>query len=257
MNIDEHAGCRAGQRCNRAAARAAGGRSAETGASPGGDGSPGAPPRGAGVHDARAWPARAAAGRGPMAGCGPSWRRRLAALCAALAGVAVSLPAAAHPGHAATGFGAGLLHPFTGLDHLLALLAVGLWGRQVRHGGVLAPAFLVMMALGAAGAGAGLMLPALETSIAATVLLLGGLAACAPGLQRRLPPQLAVIVVGACGFLHGVAHGRELAGFASGAGFLLASALLMGLGALPGARVRRVAGAAIGAAGLCLLAGAV
>jgi len=119
------------------------------------------------------------------------------------------------------------------------------------------PAFLIMMALGAACAGAGLALPALETSIAATVLLLGGLAACAPSLQRRLPPQLALIVVGGCAFLHGVAHGRELAGMASGAGFLLASALLMGLGALPGARLRRMAGAAIGAAGLCLLAGVV
>jgi urease accessory protein len=44
-----------------------------------------------------------------------------------LSGLALSLPAAAHPGHAETGFAAGLLHPLTGLDHLLALLAVGLW----------------------------------------------------------------------------------------------------------------------------------
>ncbi|MFS2020954.1 HupE/UreJ family protein [Massilia sp. CT11-108] len=120
----------------------------------------------------------------------------------------------------------------TGLDHLCALLAVG-----------------------AACAGAGLVLPALETSIAATVLLLGALVACAPGLQRRLPPQVAIVVVGGCAFLHGLAHGRELAGMASGAGFLVASALLMLAGALPGERVRRMAGAAIGAAGLYLLAG--
>lgn len=204
-------------------------------------------------------PAHTGAGAGPdsTASGGRPGRPHLAAVCAVLAGLAVSLPAAAHPGHADSGFGAGLLHPFTGLDHLLALLAVGLWSRQVRHGAVLLPAFLIMMALGAACAGAGLTLPALETSIAATVLLLGGLAACAPSLQRRLPPQLALIVVGGCAFLHGVAHGRELAGMASGAGFLLASALLMGLGALPGARLRRMAGAAIGAAGLCLLAGVV
>jgi urease accessory protein len=108
-----------------------------------------------------------------------------------------------------------------------------------------------MMALGAACAGAGLALPALETSIAATVLLLGTLVACAAGL----PPQVAVVVVGGCAFLHGLAHGQELAGMASGAGFLVASAVLMLLGALPGERVRRMAGAAIGAAGLCLLAG--
>ena len=175
---------------------------------------------------------------------------------------ALPLLASAHVGadgaaHHDIGFAQGFLHPFTGLDHLLALLAVGLWSRQVRHGAVLVPSFLVMMALGAASAGAGLALPALETSIAATVLLLGGLAACAPSLQRRLPPQLAMVVVGGCAFLHGVAHGSELAGIASGAGFLLASALLMGLGALPGERLRRMTGAAIGAAGLCLLAGVV
>ena len=75
--------------------------------------------------------------------------------------------------------------------------------------------------------------------------------------QRRLPPQVAVAVVGGCAFLHGLAHGRELAGMASGAGFLVASALVMLAGALPGERVRRMAGAAIGAAGLCLLAGVV
>jgi urease accessory protein len=180
--------------------------------------------------------------------------RRLATCVTALAALAVALPAAAHPGHADSGFGAGLLHPLTGLDHLLALLAVGLWSRQQRHGAVLAPVFLVLLALGAACAGAGLALPALETSIAATVLLLGGLVACAPGLQRRVPPQLAVIVVGGCAFLHGLAHGQELAGTASGAGLLLTSAALMALGALPGESVRRFAGAMIGAAGLCLLA---
>jgi urease accessory protein len=170
----------------------------------------------------------------------------------------VALPAAAHPGHeAATGVLAGLLHPLTGLDHLLALLAVGLWSRQQRHGVVLPPVFLVLMALGASCAGLlhqGI-LPALETSVAATVLLLGILAA----VSLRMPPQLAVLLAGLCGFLHGVAHGRELAGMGSGAGFLLASALVIGLGMVvqPDDRRRRMAGAAIGAAGLCLLAGLV
>ncbi len=190
-------------------------------------------------------------------GPSPRPRTRPGGAVAALATLAVALPAAAHPGHPDGGFTAGLLHPLTGLDHLCALLAVGLWSRQQRHGAVLPPAFLVMMALGAACAGAGLVLPALETSIAATVLLLGALVACAPGLQRRLPPQAAIVVVGGCAFLHGLAHGRELAGMASGAGFLVASALLMLAGALPGERVRRMAGAAIGAAGLYLLAGVV
>ena len=161
----------------------------------------------------------------------------------------VALPALAHPGHGGeSGFGAGMLHPLTGLDHLLALLAVGMWSRQQRHGVVLPPVFLVLMALGAS---TGLALPALETSIAATVLLLGVLAAFA----LRVPSSISVATVGLCGFLHGLAHGQELSGMASGAGFLLASGGLMLLGALPGERVRRMAGAAIGAAGLVLLAG--
>jgi urease accessory protein len=177
---------------------------------------------------------------------------------AAAAAVALALPAAAHPGHeGSTGLVAGLLHPLTGLDHLLALLAVGLWSRQQRRGAVLPPVFLVLMALGASCAGLldkG-MLPALEMSIAATVLLLGALAAAA----LHMPPQLAVALVGVCGFLHGAAHGRELAGIGSGAGFLAASALVMVLGMVvqPDEVRRRMAGAAIAAAGLCLLAGVV
>jgi len=176
----------------------------------------------------------------------------------ARAGVAVTaltlaLPAAAHPGHApASGFVAGLLHPVTGVDHLLALLAVGLWSRQ-QHRYLLAPTFLVMMALGAASSG-GVALPALELSIAATVLLLGGLAAYAPRLDERMQPQMAVLTVGACAFVHGLAHGNELTGMASGAGFILASAGLMLLGAMPGERLRRPLAAAIGTAGIWLVA---
>jgi len=181
---------------------------------------------------------------------------RCAALLAGLLGLAVALPAAAHPGHGDSGLAAGLLHPITGLDHLLALLALGLWSRQQRHAPhlptVLPCAFLMLMALGASCAGAlsAGMLPALETCIAATVLLLGVLAVTA----LRLPPWLAVAAPGACGFLHGLAHGRELAGMASGAGFLLASALVIGVGmampacgrlrspARPGGSARRPAG---------------
>jgi len=167
----------------------------------------------------------------------------------------VALPAAAHPGHGAdSGFVNGLLHPVTGIDHLLALLAVGLWSRQQRHGVVLAPTFLVLMALGAASAGGRVALPALELSIAASVLLLGVLAACAPALQRRVPPELAVVTVGACAFVHGLAHGNELSGMSSGAGFILASALVMLAGAIPVERLRRALGAAIGAAGVWLVA---
>jgi urease accessory protein len=180
-------------------------------------------------------------------------RNHLARAGVAVTALTLALPAAAHPGHAPdSGFVAGLLHPVTGIDHLLALLAVGLWSRQ-QHRYLLAPTFLMLMALGAASSG-GVALPALELSIAATVLLLGGLAACAPRLQRRMPPQMAVLTVGACAFVHGLAHGNELTGVASGAGFILASAGLMLLGAIPGERLRRPLAAAIGAAGIWLVA---
>lgn len=178
-------------------------------------------------------------------------RHHLARAGVAVTALTLALPAAAHPGHAPdSGFVAGLLHPVTGVDHLLALLAVGLWRRQ-QHGCRLAPTFLVMMALGAASSG-GVALPALELSIAATVLLLGGLAAYAPRLPQR-QRQMAVLSVGACAFVHGLAHGNELTGMASGAGFILASAGLMLLGAIPGERLRRPLAAAIGAAGVWLM----
>ncbi|MFC5547457.1 HupE/UreJ family protein [Massilia aerilata] len=184
--------------------------------------------------------------------------RTLALAAAGLAATMTALPAVAHPGHGGgAGMMAGFLHPLTGLDHLLALLALGLWSRQQRSGFVLPPVFLALMALGASCVAmvADGMLPALEMSIAATVLLLGALAASA----LRLPPQIAVLLASLCGFLHGLAHGRELAGMPSGAGFLLASALVMGLGIVvrPDEQRRRIAGAAIGAAGLCLLTGLV
>jgi len=160
-----------------------------------------------------------------------------------------ALPAAAHPGHEALGFGAGFAHPFTGIDHLLAMLAAGLWSRQQGHSASLSAAFLMAMA---AGAIVQLPLPALEAGIAATVLLLGVLAAAA----LRPPRGVALALIAAFAFLHGQAHGRELAGLASGAGFLLASAVLLAAGAmLARLKMDRVVGAAIGAAGLCLLAG--
>jgi urease accessory protein len=174
---------------------------------------------------------------------------------AGLAALFVAPLAGAHPGHAEAGLGAGLLHPLTGPDHLLALLAVGLLARQGRHGATLPPAFLVLAALGAACSalvGPVIGVDALEMSIAATVLLLGAVAACG----WRLAPALALPLVGSCAFVHGLAHGRELAGMASGAGFLLASAAVMAIGALPGERARRIAGLAIGAAGCWLLAAA-
>lgn len=161
----------------------------------------------------------------------------------------LALPAAAHPGHAdSVGLLAGLAHPFSGLDHLLAMLGVGLWSRQQNRGLLLPLAFIAMMALGALVRTA---VP-IELGIAASVVLIGALLLSAV----KLPTAAAVALVGLFALLHGQAHGRELAGAASMAGFLLASAGLLVVGrAIGGPLVSRATGAAIGVAGLCLLAG--
>ena len=81
-----------------------------------------------------------------------TWNRIIPALAGLAAAGVAALPAAAHPGHAgheALGVVAGLAHPLTGLDHLLAMVGVGLWSRRQTHGVWLAPAFVLMMAIGA------------------------------------------------------------------------------------------------------------
>jgi len=183
-------------------------------------------------------------------------------LCAAAA-------ASAHPGHDGPGIGgflAGMAHPFGGLDHLLAMLAVGIWaatlGRPMAW--ALPLAFPLLMAAGAALALAGMGLPAVEPGIAASVIVLGLVILSA----WRLPTPLALGLVALFGVLHGFAHGAELpAGsdpLAYGAGFLLATLVLHAIGvaigllqAAPrGALVLRTGGAAIAAAGVWLMAGA-
>lgn len=160
-----------------------------------------------------------------------------------------ALPAMAHPGHPdASGILAGLAHPFTGIDHLLAMLGLGLWSRQQHGGRLLVPAFLAMLLAGAL-LRSGLEI---EMGLAATVALTGVLLAAAV----RLPLGAALALLGLFAFLHGQAHGRELSGVAAMAGFMLASGALLAIGRVAGGlRVNRIAGAAIGAAGLCLLAG--
>ena len=139
------------------------------------------------------------------------------ALCLAV------LPAAAHPGHAdASGFAAGLAHPFMGLDHLLAMAGIGIWSRRQDQPLALPLVFLAMMSIGAL-AFAGIAPP--EAWIAASVVATGLLLAVA-----RLPQWGAVAVVGLFGLLHGQVHGHELPGIASAAGYLIASAALLAAG---------------------------
>ena len=168
-----------------------------------------------------------------------------------------------HDVHGAGGFGSGLLHPLTGPDHLVAMVAVGLWGAQLgKRAAVLLPvAFPLVMALGALLGMSGVALPGVEVGIAASALLLG-LAVLA---EWRAPLPLAVALVAAFAVLHGHAHGTELpagedglrysAGFVLSTGLLHAAGIAIGLlSATPRGRLLvRALGAAVAAVGAVYL----
>ncbi|MFO1150605.1 MAG: HupE/UreJ family protein [Alsobacter sp.] len=187
---------------------------------------------------------------------------RIAALVAGL--LVLSGAAQAHPGHeGVSGLAAGLAHPLSGVDHVLAMLAVGVLAAMIggRALWALPAAFLGMMALGGLAGMAQLGLPAVEAGIALSVLVLGLALAF-----RRLPGVAAAsAIVGGFAVFHGYAHGAELPALASGAtyaaGFLAATAFLhacglgAGLAAARMPRLVRVAGGAMAFAGAGLLAG--
>ena len=181
-----------------------------------------------------------------------------------LASSLLAQPALAHEqaGQAA-GWLAGLLHPVSGLDHVLAMVAVGLWGAQLRAPAIwlLPVTFPMVMAFGGFLALVGVPLPGVEIGIAASAILLGGLVA----MQSRPPLWLATAVVGLFAVFHGHAHSTELpagqSGLAYSAGFVVATGGLHAAGVAMGLVHRwrwgqdamRVAGAAIGAAGVYFL----
>ncbi len=154
-----------------------------------------------------------------------------------LASVAPAALAHTFGAHGA-GFAAGMAHPFTGLDHMLAMIAVGLWAAQLggRARWAVPLAFMGAMTVGAGLALVGVGLPLVETGIASSVLVLGLLITCA----ARLPVAGSAILVAVFAVFHGHAHGNELPQAASeafyGAGFLLATGTLhvvgLGIGAL-------------------------
>jgi urease accessory protein len=155
------------------------------------------------------------------------------ALFGLLAYVAILPVAEAHTfGSQGAGLMAGLTHPLVGLDHLLAMIAVGIWAGQLGGRAVwLIPlTFVSVMAAAATLASFGLLLPLMEPAIACSVLVLGLLIAG----SVRLPTSLGALLVGLFAVCHGYAHGLELPQAASpilyGAGFVLATALLHGLG---------------------------
>ena len=185
-----------------------------------------------------------------------------------IAASAISTCANAHTGaesHIHNSFFSGLAHPLFGLDHLAAMVAVGLWsalaarraGPELLWGPL---GFAAMLLVGAVLGLQGVALPAVEPMIAASLLVTGLLVVS----RLRVPGVVAALVVGVFAMFHGVAHGYELAGDDSAwqtlAGMLAATVLLHGAGLAAGWALRnrqvwlaRAAGAGVAAFGGALL----
>ncbi|GAB6080198.1 MAG: HupE/UreJ family protein [Hydrogenophilus thermoluteolus] len=173
----------------------------------------------------------------------------------------------AHTGsHPVAGFFSGFSHPLSGIDHLLAMVAVGLWAGLVggRATWRLPLAFVAALVAGFVTAIAGLGLPAPETGVQLSLLVLGLLLAFAV----RFPEMVAIAVVALFGLFHGHVHGLEVVSpqlaVSYGAGMALMSTVLHGVGIalarvaltgrLPGeASAVRFAGVAVAAVGALLL----
>lgn len=151
------------------------------------------------------------------------------------ASTALLLPALAHA-HSGDALvyncASGISHPLHGVDHLAAMIAVGVWATQLggRARWLVPAVFVGVMALGAGLGANGFFVSGLEPMLAASVLALGLLIAAAV----RLPHEVSVCLVGLFALVHGLAHGNEIPHGASalsyGAGFILATAALHGLG---------------------------
>jgi urease accessory protein len=174
-------------------------------------------------------------------------------ICLAALLIAAASPALAHPGHEFSGFA----HPFTGIDHLLAMVGVGVWAsllavRRPAAAFLVPAAFVGMMLVGAAAAFAGIKVPLVEAGIVASVLILGALIVAAV----RLPSAVAMAVVGVFAVFHGYVHAIEAPVAGTGVyilGFILATAFLHAVGFGLGWGARR----AVGDLGLRALGGAV
>ncbi len=160
----------------------------------------------------------------------------------------------------AVGLLSGLVHPISGLDHVLAMISVGLWGAQLGAPAVwlLPVTFPMMMAIGGFLGLVGIPLPGTELGVALSALLLGLMVAT----EAKPPLLLAAILVGVFAICHGHAHGTELPpgadGLAYSLGFVIATGGLHGVGILiglahrwaPGRVVVRAAGGFVAIAGL-------
>lgn len=152
--------------------------------------------------------------------------------------LAFVLPASAYA-HESAGSVSGFVHPFSGLDHVLAMLALGLWAGQ--RGGralwVLPGTFVAMIAIGGFLGASGIHVPFVEHGIVVSVIVLALLVA----VPARLSLATSAAVVGLFALFHGHAHGVEMpanaSGLAYGAGFMLASAVLHGIGVAVALRI--------------------
>lgn len=178
--------------------------------------------------------------------------RLLSAICLST----LALPAAAHTGHQDSfSFLSGLAHPVGGFDHLLAMVAVGLWAaKQQGKQRWLAPVtFVLSMLIGALLGAAELALPAVESTIALSVLILGLMVAS----HRTVAPQIALPLIALFALSHGHAHGAEAP---SGTlwlymvGFVIATSALHTAGWFAGETLLRKAGALLRTAGIAIAA---
>lgn len=189
---------------------------------------------------------------------------RATRLVLALVLAAAASPALAHTGTGpVSGLAVGLGHPLSGLDHLLAMIAVGLWAARIGGGAVWAVplAFVAAMVAGGAAGMAGIAVPYVEVGIGLSVVALGALIAA----EVRVATVVAMALVGLFALVHGHAHGAELpraaGALAYALGFALATASLhaVGIGAglalrsPAGARVVRASGAAAALGGVVIL----
>lgn len=174
-----------------------------------------------------------------------------------VAGLAATA-ASAHPGiGGASGFTSGLAHPILGLDHLIAMLAVGLWAGQLGGRARLALP-LTFLGVMAAGMALAMVLPALaigELAVLASLVVLGLLV----GLEVRLSTTIAALLVGVFAVFHGHLHGTEVPATASGLGYASGVLAMTALLLAGGVALRSVLGrASARAAGLAaLIAGGV
>lgn len=187
-------------------------------------------------------------------------------MLAALVLLSITPIASAHTGHGVHGFGAGAIHPLTGLDHLLAMFAVGLWSSRVAgpRKWMLPSIFVSGMIIGMTLGVLTVPIPSVEFGIAGSVIAFGLLIA----IGRNVPFPAAIALTLMFALFHGHAHGAEMpentSALSFGAGMILATAFLhvsgivvgtLMLRGTTGANLLRVGGGAVACCGVLLMVG--